>query len=187
MRTLIRTFTIIAAIIALWATGAFAAQDFEAKIKISGSGAYDYCVIGMNKNATDGFDNAYDTLAPGGNMNGTYITCTMLHPEWKAIKNEFRGDYRTHKRSDTWNIVVQTNLPAGTVLTMEALKKGAPIPESVMISVEEPATGQQTELTSAPYQFTVTGEVMNFTITGGHMKKVKSPASGHTSGDATQQ
>jgi hypothetical protein len=166
---ILRIFTIIG-VISLCAVEASAMSDFTAKIRVSGGGTYDYCVIGMNQAATDGFDNAYDALAPGFNMNDTYLSCVISHPDWNTVKIDFRGDIRATKPSETWSITVRTNLPAGTPLTMEVEQDGNSLPQNALIVVDDAANGKRADLTAGPYEFSSTGSTMSFTIAAGSKK-----------------
>ncbi len=173
MKHLYRIVAVAAVIAAIWAVDASAAPGFEARIRISGGGTYDYCVIGMNGKATDGFDNAYDILSPGLGLNDTFISCTIPHPEWNAVKSDFRGDIRSLKPSDEWHLVVQTNLPAGTPLTMTVLPSGKRNARLVRIVVDDFATGRRADLGRSDYRFTATGDTMHFKLVAGSRKNTK--------------
>lgn len=133
---------------------AFALSDMKASIRVSGGTAYDYFVIGMRADAGDGFDNAHDTMAPGRNLNETYIYAYLYHPEWGQIKSEFRGDFRSLKERDEWIVYVYTNLPAGSPLVM-SIDETSVIPPEYKITVQDMETGSETEINSSPYYFTV--------------------------------
>ena len=169
MRNLARILTLTACFAASYAVDAAAVSDFEATIRVSGNGTYDYCVIGMKQGATDLFDNAYDIICPGLSMNAVSISCALTHPEWTTLKTEFRGDIRSPKETDEWHAVVNSNLPAGTALTMEIVPMPKDLPDSVMIMVDDFATGQRVDLRDGPYQFTSAG-----TGTAQHLKLVAS-------------
>jgi len=142
------------ALLLFLSANAFAISDMKAKIKVSGGNTYDYFIFGMMTDATDGFDNAYDTISPGPNMNDTYISTYFSHPEWNAVKSEFRADFRSIKESDEWTVSVYTNLAAGTALTMALQSEGSNI-SGYSLTVEDTTTGQMTDILSSTYGFTV--------------------------------
>lgn len=150
MRKLIAIAFIIAATVTnVWAS------DMRAKIKVSGGGTYDYFIVGEMDGATDGFDNAYDSLYPAGNMNETYIMSSFYHPEWAVVKSEFRADTRSVADIQQWDVDIYTNLPNGTMLTM-SLMEGSKLPADYTLTIEDTATGQQTDMRTGEHSFTVT-------------------------------
>lgn len=155
----LKTFLILALALFLFllSANAFALSDMKAKIKVSGGGTYDYFVIGEMQGATDGFDNAYDTISPGYNMNDTYISTYFSHPEWGQVKSEFRGDIRSLKEYDEWTVTVYTNLSDGTALTMSLQNEDSTLPSEYKITVEDTETGKITDILSSSYEFTVSG------------------------------
>jgi hypothetical protein len=151
-----RLILLIAAfIVATTCTAVPASADMKAKIKVSGGGTYDYFIIGEMAAATDGFDNAYDSFYPGGNMNDTYIMSYLPHPEWGTVKPEFRSDMRSVADIQEWLAGVYTNLPNNTVLTL-SLMEGTSIPAGYTLTVEDTENGLTADLQASSYSFTVT-------------------------------
>ena len=73
-------------------------DPMTATIRVSSNSLYDYVVIGERPQATDGFDNAYDTISPGNlnaDMGQPFISVIIPHPEWKPAMREMRGDIRS--------------------------------------------------------------------------------------------
>lgn len=134
---------------------AMAVSPMTATIRVSGGSTYDYVTIGMSSYATDGFDNAYDTFAPAGNMNDTYIITSILHPEWNQVKSQFRGDFRALAERQEWQVTVASNLPAGADLTVTLDKTLSTIPVDGTLTAEHPATSQQIDLRNGSLQFTL--------------------------------
>ena len=93
-----RTRRIIASIIATICLTSVAAMGFEpmtAIIRVSNGSMYDYVIIGEHPKATDGYDNAYDTISPGNldtDMGQPFISVIIPHPDWKPAMRELRGD-----------------------------------------------------------------------------------------------
>jgi len=114
---------IFAATACLFPLSVSAFEPMSAKIKVSSGKLYDYVVIGEHAKATDGFDNAFDSISPSGNLNTAYINTYIAHPEWGEIKKNFKGDTRSISAVQEWTVSVASTLPAGTVLSV-ALKEG---------------------------------------------------------------
>jgi hypothetical protein len=135
MKRTIQNIAIIATL--LLPVAAFAFEPMAATIKISGAGIYDYILIGESPRATDGFDNAYDTMSPGDSLNTNYISSYISHPEWGAIKNNFRGDIRSIAETQEWTITIASSLPAGTPLNVE-LQTGLNIlPQGLQLTIKD--------------------------------------------------
>lgn len=143
--------TILAAAACLCPLSALAVEPMAATIKVSGGGVYDYVVIGESPKATNGFDNAYDTLSPGDSLNSTYISAYFSHPEWGAVKSNFRGDIRTLAEKQEWNLSIASTLPAGTPLTVE-LQPGLNIlPQGLQLTVSDTGNTTTATLTGGTY------------------------------------
>lgn len=121
---------------------ALAVEPMAAVIRVSGGNVYDYVVIGESSRATDGFDNAYDTLSPGDSLNTTYISTWFSHPEWAAAKSTFRGDIRTLAEKQEWILIIASTLPTGTPLTV-GLQAGLNVlPQGLQLTIKD--TGNTT-------------------------------------------
>lgn len=129
--------TILATAACLFPLTALAVEPMAATVKVSGGGVYDYVVIGESPKATDGYDNAYDTLSPGDSLNSTYISTYFSHPEWAAVKKTFRGDIRTLAEKQEWSLSIASTLPVGTPLTVE-LQPGLNIlPQGLQLTIKD--------------------------------------------------
>lgn len=129
--------TILATASCLAPFTAFAVEPMAATIKVSGGGVYDYVVIGESPKASDGFDNAYDTLAPGDNLNATYISSYFSHPEWGAAKTTFRGDIRTLAEKQEWALSFYSTLSSGTPLTVELQPGMNVLPQGLRLTIKD--------------------------------------------------
>ena len=77
---------VIITIICLTSVAAMGFDSMTATIRVSNNSLYDYVIIGEHPQATDGFDNAYDTISPGNlnaDMGQPFISVIIPHPEWK--------------------------------------------------------------------------------------------------------
>lgn len=135
MRSLL-TKLIIAVILAT-GTAAMGFEPMAATIKISSGSLYDYVFIGENRRATDGYDNAFDTISPG-NLNADlgepFLSVVMLHGDWKAGTRELRGDVRSLAKHQKWHLCVSSSLPAGTPLKVELAERGA-LPKGITLTL----------------------------------------------------
>lgn len=136
----------LAAIACLVPAAALAFEPMAATVRVSGGGVYDYVVIGESPKATDGFDNAYDTLAPSGSLNSTYISTYFNHTDWKAPKTTFRGDIRSMAEKQEWILNVVSTLPAGTPLKVELTPGLNVLPEKVALTITNPTTSITSDL-----------------------------------------
>lgn len=140
-------------------------QPLAATVKVSGGSAYDYVIIGESPLATDGFDNAYDTIAPGGSLNGVWITAYFDHPEWNAVKRQFRGDIRSASPSQTWLLTVEHNLPAGTPCTISLDSRTSIVPFYAGITLIDLKSGDKADLKTGSYTFAAAVGPRTFAIT----------------------
>jgi hypothetical protein len=152
---------ILAAAACLSPLSALAMEPMAATIKISGGGVYDYVIIGESLKATDGFDNAYDTLSPGDSLNNVYINSYFSHPEWGAAKAAFRGDIRSLKEKQEWNLSIASTLPFGTPLTVELQAGLNVLPQGLQLSIRD------------------SGNTTTANLIGGHLS-LTSPGQGNT-------
>lgn len=131
------------------------AAEMKAKIMITGGGVYDYVVIGMKADASDGFDNSYDSFSPSANLNDTYIHAYFPHPQWNAVKSEFRADIRQVRQYQHWNLSVYTNLPEATPVEISLLADESTLPPSCYLGVSDSIGGHPIEMKRAAFGFTV--------------------------------
>lgn len=130
-------------------------RNIQVAVEVRAGTLYDYVLIGMNQAATDGLDNAYDTVAPGMGVGDRYILMTVPHPDWKAVKADFRTDFRAVKKSDTWVTMITTNFPDGTPLTMSIDREQSKLVPGYAVIVEDMATGTVQDLAQGAYVFPV--------------------------------
>ena len=137
---MIRFLALASAGIFLTGTAAMAFQPLSAAIKVSEGALYDYVVIGENTSATDGFDNAYDTISPGNlnaDMGSPFISVIIPHPEWKPAFRELRGDIRGIAKRQEWQLSITSSLPKGTPLTLALQEEGSSLPAGVKLTVKD--------------------------------------------------
>ena len=174
MRTIL-TFTLLAVLMAAVLIAPAMAgterpkEDIQVAVEVRSGKVYDYLLIGMKSDATDGKDNLYDTLSPGLGMNDQYISMVVPHPEWQNVKTEYRTDFRSFKKSDTWEALINTNLPDGTLLTLSIDWEQTRLPASYAVVVEDLVTGATQAIDQGAYVFPVTtsGIARQFRITVG--------------------
>jgi hypothetical protein len=154
------TSALLIFVLALIGAGVAAGSDVMMKpgniklaVQVKGAGTYDYIIVGMNSGASDGFDNAYDTVTPGPGMTNPYILTVIKHPKWKTVKKEFRTDFRAVKRNERWDMTVMTNAAAGTQLMVSIDADRSSIPSSCRVLVKDPDTGITHDLTESAYTF----------------------------------
>ena len=122
-----RAIRCVAAVVSFLGLTSVAALGFEpmtATVRVSSGGLYDYVVIGEQPMATDGFDNAYDTISPGNlnsDMGLPYISAVIAQPDWKPAMRELRGDIRVPARKQQWQIRITSSLDKGTPLAVTLL------------------------------------------------------------------
>ena len=130
-------------------------QNIEAAIEVRAGKLYDYVLIGMHRDATDGFDNAYDTVTPGVGVGNQYILSVIPHSDWNTVKTDFRTDFRAMKSHDAWDVLITTNLAAGTPLTVAIDQEQSKIPEGCAVRIEDMSTGAVQDLERGAYVFPV--------------------------------
>lgn len=124
-------------------------EPLSVTVRFSSGALYDYVVLGEHPKATDGFDNAYDTISPGNlnaDMGEPYISAVLPHPEWKPGR-ELRGDLRALAGRQRWQVSVSSSLAKGTPLSV-ALQPGHPLPSGVKLTLKDPQSAQETDLRS---------------------------------------
>jgi FlaG/FlaF family flagellin (archaellin) len=134
-------------------------QRVEVAIETRSGSLYDYILIGMHPDATDGLDNAFDTVTPGMGLGGQYIQMVVPHSDWASVKTDFRTDFRSMKKSETWETIITTDLPEGTPLTMSIDQEQSKIPAGYSVIVEDMATGIVQDLEKAAHVFPVTSSI----------------------------
>ena len=138
-KQMMRYLAAATAAILLTATAAMAFQPLSATIRVSNGPLYDYVVIGENARATDGFDNAYDTISPGNlnaDMGNPFISVIIPHQEWKPACRELRGDIRGVARRQEWQLSFASSLPKGTPLTVSLQEEGTSLPAQARLTVK---------------------------------------------------
>ncbi|HBA89336.1 MAG TPA: hypothetical protein DCZ75_15520 [Geobacter sp.] len=102
-----------------------------ATVRVSSGSLYDYVVLGEHPKATEGFDNAYDTISPG-NLNAAmgepFISVVVAHPDWKPAMRELRGDVRLPGKREQWRVAVTSSLPKGTPLKVALAGEESTLP-----------------------------------------------------------
>ncbi len=140
MRDAISIAALLATALTLTATAAFGFSPLTATVKVSNGTLYDYVVIGEHAEATDGFDNAYDTISPG-NLNATmgqpFISVTIPHPDWQEAARELRGDIRAPAKNQQWRLSIKSSLPKDTPLTVILQMEVSSLPHGVKLKVQD--------------------------------------------------
>jgi hypothetical protein len=140
---------VTAAALCLISNNAMAFQPLNATIRVSSGNVYDYFIIGEHPFATDGYDNAYDTISPGNlnrEMGEEYLATTLLHPEWKPALRELRGDIREPAARQQWRVVVSSSLPAGSPLAVRLDLDRTKLPDRVQLRATFPQNGKECDL-----------------------------------------
>jgi len=172
MRKTYTLFLLAALVLTLMASPVLAAaerakDDIEVAIYTCAAKVCDFVIIGMKADATDGRDNKYDGVSPGLGMSDSYVSMVIPHPDWTDVKTDYRTDFRSVKKSDTWEALVNTNLPDGTPLTMSINWERTKLPANFAVMVEDMATGAVTAIDKGEYVFPVktSGIARRFLIT----------------------
>jgi len=136
-----KLFGAVCALILLTAAAAFGGQPLSATVRVASGDLYDYVVLGAQKQASDGFDNAYDTISPG-NLNADlglpFISVVVPHRDWKPALRLLRGDVRAPARLLTWQVEVTSSLPQGTPLAISLKSDESRLPAGLKIRVQLP-------------------------------------------------
>lgn len=151
-----------ASIAAVLVTGvtALAFQPATATLRVSSGALYDYLVIGEHPRATEGFDNAYDTISPGNlnaDMGEPFISVIIPRPELKAPFRELRGDLRAPARSHKWRLAIRSSLPQGTPLKLALKSDESALPAGVTLLVREEQGTRATDLRKGEYTLPAPG------------------------------
>jgi hypothetical protein len=158
-----RTLQYIAAVIAtlcLTSVAAMGLEPMSATIKVMNGSLYDYVIIGEHPKATDGYDNAYDTISPG-NLNATmgqpFISVIISHPDWKPAMRELRGDIRSLAKRQEWQLIISSSLPKGTPLNVAFQKKESTLPQGMKLTLKEDAASKEHDLGRWSYMIAAPG------------------------------
>jgi hypothetical protein len=138
--------------VCLTSVAAMGLEPITATLRVSNGALYDYVVIGEHPKATDGYDNAYDTISPGNlnaDMGEPYISTVVSHPDWKPAKVELRGDIRALAKRQEWHLLVTSSLPAGTPLTLELQQDRTSMPKGIKLTIRDQDGGVKDLRTSS--------------------------------------
>jgi len=159
MRNLCKQTAIIA-LICLNAAAALGFQPMAATVRVENGTLYDYVNIGEQPKATDGYDNAYDTISPGNlnaDMGLPFISAVIVHPEWKAGLRELRGDMRPPAKRQEWQLLITSSLARGTPLTVGLQPEQSRLPKGVQLILREKAGGKEINLTAGKSEIPAPG------------------------------
>jgi hypothetical protein len=155
-----RCLTAILATLCLTSTAALAIEPMTATIRVESGSLYDYVVVGEHARATDGYDNAYDSVSPG-NLNATmgqpYISAVIVHPEWSAATRELRGDIRSLAKRQEWQLAITSSLPKGASLNVALQSDRTTLPKWVKLTLKDVMTKKETDLKAGNYTIPAPG------------------------------
>ena len=155
---ILRNLAAIITIICLTRVAAMGFEPMTATIRVSNGPLYDYVVIGEHPKATDGFDNAYDTISPGNlnaSMGEPYISVIVPHPDWKSAMREMRGDVRALARKQEWQIVITSSLAKGTPLVIALTSDQSSLPKVIRLTLWD--NKNETDLGTGAYTIPAPG------------------------------
>ena len=135
-------------------------QPMTATIRVSNGSLYDYVVIGEHPKASNGFDNAYDTISPGNlnaDMGEPYISIIIPQPQWKPALRELRGDLRSPAKSQQWQLAISSSLAKGTPFKLELQAEGSALPQAMKLILKEREGKKETDLRGGEYSFAAPG------------------------------
>lgn len=153
------------ALICLTGTAAPGFEPMTATIRVSSGDLYDYVLIGEQSKATDGFDNAYDTISPGNlnaDMGEPFIAAVMLHPDWKPGLREMRGDIRAMAKKQQWQLCITSTLAKGARLTVALQAGDGALPKGVRLTLRD--GGKEADLRRGEYILPAPGPGTSSTI-----------------------
>lgn len=144
-----KTYLAPAALFTLCSAAAFAFEPVSATVRVSGGRLYDYVLLGQHPKATDGFDNAYDTISPG-NLNAAmgepYLSVVVKQPGWKPAFRELRGDVRLPGKRQEYRLAVTSSLPKGTPLKLLLVEEESALPEGARLRLKVEGEKGEVEL-----------------------------------------
>jgi hypothetical protein len=136
-------------LVCLTSVPAFGFEPLTATMRVTNGNLYDYVIIGEHLQATDGYDNVYDTVSPG-NLNATmgqpYISAVISHPEWKSAMQELRGDIRSLAKRQEWQLAITSSLDKGTPLTIALQSNESKLPQAVKLILKDENNNKVTDL-----------------------------------------
>ncbi|MDR3579647.1 MAG: hypothetical protein P4L44_06775 [Oryzomonas sp.] len=144
----------------LTCVAAMGLEPMTATIRVMNGSLYDYVIIGEHPKATDGYDNAYDTISPGNlnaSMGQPFISVIISHPDWKPAMRELRGDIRSMAKKQEWQLIITSSLPKGTPLNVAFQKKGNTLPQGMKLLLKEEATSKEHDLGRWSYMIEAPG------------------------------
>jgi hypothetical protein len=115
-------------------------ETMTATIRVSNGDLYDYVVVGEHPKATDGYDNAYDTISPGNlnaDMGLPFISVIIPQPEWKPAFRELRGDIRSPVKKQEWQISITSSLAKGTPLVVAIQSDRSSLPQVIKLTLKD--------------------------------------------------
>lgn len=157
---IIRYTAAIAALLCLTGATAMALEPMTATIRVSSGSLYDYVIIGEHPKATDGYDNAYDTISPGNlnaSMGQPFISVIITHPDWKPALRELRDDIRSLAKRQAWQLIISSSLPLGTPMNVAFRKKESTLPQGMKLTLKEYTTGKEHDLGRWSYMIAAPG------------------------------
>jgi hypothetical protein len=131
-----------------------------AAIRVSSGTLYDYVIIGEHPQATDGYDNAYDTISPGNlnaDMGQPFISVIITHPDWKPAMRELRGDIRSLAKRQEWQLAISSSLPKGSPLKVALQSDRTTLPKGVKLTLKDETTKKETDLKPGNYTIPAPG------------------------------
>jgi hypothetical protein len=145
----VRSIAAVITIICLTSVAAMGFESMTAAIRVSNDSLYDYVIIGEHPKATDGYDNAYDTISPGNlnaDMGQPFISAVIAHPDWKPAIRELRGDIRSMAQRQEWQLVITSSLPKGTPLDVALQADRTTLPKGVKLTLKDETAKKETNL-----------------------------------------
>jgi len=131
---------------------AYAGSDWKIKLKVSSGEFSNYCIFGVNAEATDGGDNSWDVPAPPGSLSDTYIYMYFPHPEWEGTFKRFRQDIKAPDLPKEWTFEVDSNISGELTITWSDLKNAIPDKQAVLVDLD--GTGGEINMqTSSSFVF----------------------------------
>ena len=139
---LARHAAVVVITICLSCAAAMGSEPMTATVRVSSGDLYDYVVVGEHSKATDGYDNAYDTISPGNlnaDMGQPFISAAIHHPDWKQALRELRGDLRPVAKKQQWLISIRSSLAKGTPLAVSLQSQRSGLPQAVKLILRDQA------------------------------------------------
>ena len=161
-RKIVTLFTIIL-IVGAFTASAHSGSDWMATLEVSGGGFSNYCIFGMNDQATDSGDNSWDVPAPPGSLSDYYIYIYFPHPEWGGTFDTFRQDIKSPGLPKEWTFEVDTNIFGELTVAWPDLKNAIPDKDAVLVDID--GTGEEIDMhTTSSIVFGNTGYPKRFLV-----------------------